>query len=130
MQEGAIKPNILLALLVFFPFCGQAVAQNHPGTSESELPQQPNEVRNSSVIFPGNSWKHLSSLERSGWSREKLDAARQYADSIHSSAVMIVQCGEVVDQWGDIDKKISGYSIRKPDQCALWHLCRRRRYRH
>ena len=44
------------------------------------------------------------------------------ADSIHTSAVMIVQGGKVVDQWGDIDKKISSYSVRKSLLSALYGI--------
>ena len=35
---------------------------------------------------------------------------------------MIVQGGEVVDQWGDIDKKISSYSVRKSLISALYGI--------
>jgi len=35
---------------------------------------------------------------------------------------MIVQGGEVVDQWGDIDKKISSDSIRKSLISALYGI--------
>jgi CubicO group peptidase (beta-lactamase class C family) len=75
-------------------------------------------------IFPGKSWQNVSSLERAGWSKEKLAAARAFAeaDSIHSSAVMIVQGGEVVDQWGDFDKKIDSYSVRKSLLSALYGI--------
>ena len=66
----------------------------------------------SEETFPGKSWQPLSSSEKAKWSAEKLAAAHAYADadSIHTSAVMIVQSGKVVDQWGDIDKKITSYS--------------------
>jgi CubicO group peptidase (beta-lactamase class C family) len=72
--------------------------------------------------FPGKSWQHSSSFDGAGWSKEKLAAAHEYADSIHSSAVMIVQGGEVVDQWGDIDKKILSYSVRKSLLSALYGI--------
>jgi CubicO group peptidase (beta-lactamase class C family) len=72
--------------------------------------------------FPGKSWQHTPSLESAGWSKEKLAASRDYGDSIHSSAVMIVQGGQVVDQWGDTDKKISSYSVRKSLLSALYGI--------
>jgi CubicO group peptidase (beta-lactamase class C family) len=74
--------------------------------------------------FPGASWKRISSLQAAGWSEEKLAAARTYAasDSIHTSALMVVQGGEVVDQWGDIDKKIDSYSVRKSLLSALYGI--------
>jgi CubicO group peptidase (beta-lactamase class C family) len=73
-------------------------------------------------ILPGKSWQHASSFESAAWSKEKLAAAREYADSIHSSAVMIVQGDKVVDEWGDIDKKISSYSVRKSLISALYGI--------
>ena len=72
--------------------------------------------------FPAQSWQVLSSPESAGWSKAKLAEARQYADSIHSSAVMIIQHGKVIDQWGDIDKKINGYSMRKSLISALYGI--------
>ncbi len=74
--------------------------------------------------YPAKTWQRLSSSEQAGWSKEKLAAAHAYAnaDSIHTSAVMIVQRGEVVDQWGDIDKKISSYSVRKSLLSALYGI--------
>jgi CubicO group peptidase (beta-lactamase class C family) len=78
----------------------------------------------SEETFPGKSWQPLSSSEKAKWSAEKLAAAHAYADadSIHSSAVMIVQSGKVVDQWGDIDKKITSYSVRKSLLSALYGI--------
>ncbi len=65
------------------------------------------------TAFPSQSWQLVSSPESTGWSKAKLAEARKYADSIHSSAVMIIQNGKVIDEWGDIDKKLNGYSMRK-----------------
>jgi CubicO group peptidase (beta-lactamase class C family) len=78
----------------------------------------------SQEIFPGESWQILSSPENAGWSKERLAAAHAYADadSIHTSAVMIVHGGKVVDQWGDIDKKITSYSVRKSLLSALYGI--------
>ncbi len=74
--------------------------------------------------FPGESWRRFSSLEGAGWSKEKLAIAHEYAaaDSIHTSAVIIVQGGKVVDQWGDVDKKISSYSVRKSLLSSLYGI--------
>ena len=54
-------------------------------------------------------------------SKEKLAAAHAYADSIRSSAVMIVQGGTVIDEWGDVDKKIS-YSARESFISSLYGI--------
>lgn len=74
------------------------------------------------AIVPAGSWKHVASVDAAGWSKEKLDAAREYANSIHSSAVMIVQHGEVVDGWGDTDRKLSSFSVRKSLISALYGI--------
>jgi CubicO group peptidase (beta-lactamase class C family) len=72
-------------------------------------------------VFPAKYWPLQASA---GWSRERLAAARAYSDSdsIHTSAVMIIQGGTVVDQWGQIDKKISSYSVRKSLLSALYGI--------
>jgi len=75
-----------------------------------------------SKTLPGKSWRHVASLEKAGWSKEKLAAARAYADSVRSVAVVIVQGGEVVDEWGDVDKKLSSYSVRKSLISALYGI--------
>jgi CubicO group peptidase (beta-lactamase class C family) len=96
-------------VIVLFPVTGR-----HSAFAQTE----------SQVTFPGKSWQPLSSSERAKWSAEKLAAAHAYADadSIHTSAVMIVQGGKVVDQWGDIDKKITSYSVRKSLLSALYGI--------
>jgi len=57
-----------------------------------------------------------------GWSPEKLKAALDFAKASGSSAIVIVQDGLVVDQFGDIDKKISSYSVRKSLISALYGI--------
>ena len=78
----------------------------------------------SGEAFPGKSWQPLSSAEKAKWSVEKLAAAHAYADadSIHTSALMIVQGGKIVDEWGDFDKKIDSYSVRKSLLSALYGI--------
>ena len=76
----------------------------------------------SQEIFPGKSWTHASVRVEADWSKEKLAAVRAYADSIQCSAAMIVQGGEVVDAWGDIDKKIDAYSVRKSLISSLYGI--------
>lgn len=71
--------------------------------------------------FPGAAWERLSDSEAAaaGWSREKLGAARDYASTIHTEAVMIVVQGRVLDAWGAIDQKFNAHSIRKSLISAL-----------
>jgi CubicO group peptidase (beta-lactamase class C family) len=74
------------------------------------------------TAFPAQSWQAVSTAESAGWSKAKLAEAHQYSDSIHSSAVMIIQHGKVIDEWGDIGKKLNGYSMRKSLVSALYGI--------
>jgi len=68
---------------------------------------------NSEQVFPAASWQKVKSLRAAGWSEDKLDIARRYAESIHSSAVMVIQGSEVIAEWGNVEQKINSYSMRK-----------------
>ena len=105
------------AWLMLLVLCGPMVADAEP-TARSSV------QTDSQHTFPGTSWNRISSLQAAGWSGEKLAAAQKYAtgDSIHTSAVMVIQGGEVVDQWGDIDKRIDSYSVRKSLLSALYGI--------
>jgi CubicO group peptidase (beta-lactamase class C family) len=68
---------------------------------------------------PGVSWeKH----DRAGWSEQGLAKARESMVDRKTSAVMIVQGGRVVDQWGEIDRKWEVRSIRKSLLSALYGI--------
>jgi CubicO group peptidase (beta-lactamase class C family) len=105
------------AWLMLLVLCGAMVADAEP-TARSSV------QTDSQHTFPGRSWNRISSLQAAGWSEGNLAAAQEYAagDSIHTSAVMVIQGGEVVDQWGDIDKKIDSYSVRKSLLSALYGI--------
>jgi CubicO group peptidase (beta-lactamase class C family) len=109
MPRHTLRPAVFLLWAFFALFAGPG-----PGLALAQTATP--------STFPATSWQTASSPESLGWSKEKLAQARQYAESIHSSAVMIVQHGVVIDQWGDIDKKINGYSIRKSLISALYGI--------
>jgi CubicO group peptidase (beta-lactamase class C family) len=73
------------------------------------------------AVYPGANWKSVEPAG-AGWSRGKLNAAREYSASIHSSSVMILEHGVVIDEWGDVAKKISSYSVRKSLISALYGI--------
>jgi hypothetical protein len=73
------------------------------------------------AVYPGTNWQSVDPT-RAGWSREKLNTARDYSATIHSSSVMIVEHGVVIDEWGDVAKKISSYSVRKSLISALYGI--------
>lgn len=69
--------------------------------------------------YPGQNW---APHDREGWSEPLLVAARQYAATKKTLAVMVVQNGQVVDQFGPVDKKIEVRSIRKSFLSALYGI--------
>lgn len=54
--------------------------------------------------FPGLRWEPVST-ETAGWSSDKLAEAEAWSRQIGSTAVMIVQHGLVVAEWGDTAAK-------------------------
>src|ERR1700724_3827255 len=72
--------------------------------------------------LPKSKWEVMKHPARHGLFIEKVKAALDFARASGSSAVMIVQDGLVVDQFGDIDKKISSYSVRKSLISALYGI--------
>ncbi len=73
-------------------------------------------------IYPAESWQRLESPEDLGWCRGKLQAARDYADTIQTAAVMIVVDGQVLDEWGETAKRYNIHSIRKSLLSALYGI--------
>ena len=73
-------------------------------------------------IFPGTTWTHVPSADQIGWSEEKLRAARAYAGTIDTAAVMIVVGGRVLDEWGEVTTRVNAHSIRKSLLSALYGI--------
>ena len=55
--------------------------------------------------FPGKTWPAPVS-KPVNWSESGLAAAKGYSDAIQSTAVMVVQHGEVIASWGDTTRRI------------------------
>jgi CubicO group peptidase (beta-lactamase class C family)/poly(3-hydroxybutyrate) depolymerase len=75
-----------------------------------------------SVLFdqwPVPQWAPASRTAGARWSTEKLEAARKISEAIGSAAVMIVDHGQVVAQWGDVERRYKCHSIRKSLLSAL-----------
>ncbi len=66
--------------------------------------------------YPGDAW---AAAGESGWSTNGLAEARAWSDHIGSSAVMIIQHGAVVAQWGDVAARLKLRSVRKSFVSAL-----------
>jgi CubicO group peptidase (beta-lactamase class C family) len=64
--------------------------------------------------------------EEVGWSSEKLEEAKAFAEKINSAAVMMLYDGKVFISWGNVDKNYKCHSIRKPFLSALYGIYRNR----
>ena len=51
------------------------------------------------VYYPDKHWQVYENPAEAGWSVEKLNASKQYSDSIGLAAVMIIHKGAVVSHW-------------------------------
>jgi homoserine O-acetyltransferase len=74
------------------------------------------------AAYPGAIWQHVPDVARAGWSPAALKAAREYAQTIPTAAVMIVSGGQVVDEWGDTSTKYNVHSIRKSFLSAMYGI--------
>lgn len=76
-------------------------------------------VHGQETPFPGAEWAKYATPEDAGWSSTHLAKARALSKNIDHSAVMIVQNGIVVDEWGDVAIKTPAHSVRKSLLSAL-----------
>src|ERR1700722_2793945 len=72
--------------------------------------------------YPGKNWAQAVKPEDRGWSSDKLAAAKAYADSIDTAAVVVVDDGIIVTQWGATTTKFNVHSIRKSFLNALYGI--------
>ncbi|MFP4691334.1 MAG: serine hydrolase domain-containing protein [Bacteroidales bacterium] len=70
--------------------------------------------------FPGETWDKAEAPEDLGFNAEKLALARDYSETIATSAVMIISEGMIVDEWGETDTKYMTHSLRKSFLSALY----------
>ncbi len=64
-------------------------------------------------VFTENNWERWPTPEAAGWSVAKLKAARDYADTLKTAAVIIVHRGKIVYEWGETKRPFRCHSIRK-----------------
>ena len=67
---------------------------------------------------PGATWEHVDPQQQ-GWASDLLAQAHAWSERIRSSAVMIIQHGAVVAEWGDTEKRMELASVRKSLLSAL-----------
>ena len=78
------------------------------------------QTNKSKLAFPGLHWQQVAKPEDLGFSSSKLLLAQKYADSIHSTSVMVVVNGKLLRQWGAVEAKIDGQSLRKSYLNAIY----------
>lgn len=72
--------------------------------------------------YPDPAWQYVHDPRAWGWSTEKLEEAKVYSQSIGSAAVMIIENGLVVSEWGEVDENMHIFSIRKSLLNALYGI--------
>lgn len=68
--------------------------------------------------YPGKHWQQADPA-RLGWSVERLNEARRYAEEIGPSAVVVVHRGALIAAWGEVDERHAVQSVRKSFLSAL-----------
>jgi len=73
---------------------------------------QPDE-QNHTTNFPINEWKIVDNVADFGWSDKRLKIVEEYFDFIGSQSLMIIENGNLIASFGDLEKKFRIYSMRK-----------------
>lgn len=69
--------------------------------------------------FPGKEWERRRGPN---WSAAKLKEAREFSSMLKTAAVLIVQDGAIVDEWGETAKEYMCHSMRKSFLSALFGI--------
>ena len=69
---------------------------------------------------PGKFWQKLESPQDAGWKVAELAAAEEFSATLDTAALMIVQDGVVIDEWGAVALPLKCHSVRKSLLSALY----------
>lgn len=69
-------------------------------------------------IYPGEDWGHVPPAQARDFETRLADA-RAYSETLGSTAVMVIQHGLVLAEWGDVAHKSNLHSVRKSLLSAL-----------
>ncbi|MBP87820.1 MAG: hypothetical protein CMJ64_14045 [Planctomycetaceae bacterium] len=72
--------------------------------------------------FPSQTWERADSPSDVGWSAPKLAAAREFSETLDTAAVMIIQNGLVIDEWGATALPLMCHSVRKSLLSTLYGI--------
>ena len=111
----------VLLILIMLAAAGSAkdapAFRSAPSQRNASMP-----ASRSDPVYPGDRWTAVASPTRDRWSGPGLRGAHAYADSIGSSAVLIVESGAIVEEWGDVTRRIHVRSMRKSLLSALFGI--------
>ncbi len=116
MIQG-LKVFVFAVALGFAPL--QAAAAGEPEFAPSTWAAW---TKTQSPRFPGKTWQRFATPEEAGWSSEELAKVRAFSDTLGSAAVMIVQDGIIVAEWGEVERRFFNHSIRKSLLSALFGI--------
>jgi CubicO group peptidase (beta-lactamase class C family) len=71
---------------------------------------------------PAVCWERPSKPEELGWSSEKLDQIKPELERLGTSALMVVDDGQVVFEWGNTANNFMAHSMRKSLMSALYGI--------
>jgi N-acyl-D-amino-acid deacylase len=77
-------------------------------------------LANDTGFVPQRHWQQAEAPSDLGWSVDKLHAAREFTETLDTAAVMIVQDGIIVEQWGPTALPLMCHSVRKSLLSALY----------
>ena len=64
-------------------------------------------------VFPGADWERVADPAAAGWSRAGLDTVRATVSRMNTTAMMVVEHGRVVFEYGDLTRQSYLASVRK-----------------
>ncbi len=71
--------------------------------------------------FPGETWAKVENPEELGYSIQRLEAVKKFAEErLKTAAVVVVVDGKILFEWGDVDRKFLTHSARKSFMSALY----------
>ncbi|MFC1563967.1 serine hydrolase domain-containing protein [candidate division KSB1 bacterium] len=70
--------------------------------------------------FPGNDWEKIANPADAGYSKQKLDAAKAYSETISTAACIVLINGKILTEWGDVNTKFLTHSARKSFLSAVY----------
>lgn len=68
--------------------------------------------------YPAKNWITKKSSEM-GWSEKKLEVAKEYFEKMNTTAVIVVDNGYIIAEWGDTKRRVNCHSVRKSFLSAL-----------